>query len=552
MKKTILAGVDFGTDSVRVLLCDSGSGEEISSSAVSYPRWNSKLYCDPERSRYRQHALDYMESFTDAFRKALAGAYPGAGKDLSAIAVDTTGSTPCPVDKSGVPLCLREEFNENPHAMFHLWKDHTSVREAAEINRVFRSGKTDFTRYQGVYSSEWFWAKILHTIRCSPEIREAAYTWMEHCDWMAGHLLGLSSAEDFSRGSCPAGHKALWHSCFGGLPDKEILESLDPYLALVSDRYAETTTPAGTALGTICSSWSETLGINPEATIAMGSFDAHAGAVGAGIAAQTMIKVMGTSSVDLVIEEPGVLEGRDLREICGQAEDSIVPGFVGMEMGQPAFGDAYSWVRELALWPLRHQQIPAEILSEKDVKALTAYMEKEAIRLMEESAEKYLPSRELALDWFNGRRYPSLNESVRSVFTNISLGTELSALYCAVVKGTVFGSRRIFESLVSQGVKIERIIAVGGIAEKSPFVMQMMADVLKRPLYLCRDSQVCARGAVIYACVGSGRFRNIPEAQNLLCRQDDNPYFPNAMRGDMYDRQYRDYLKAGDLGESLV
>ncbi len=551
MQKTLLAGVDFGTDSVRVLLCDSPSGEEISSAVSSYPRWKRKLYCDPGESRYRQHALDYLESFTEAFRTALEGAPSGAGDCLAAIAVDTTGSTPCPVDRSGTPLCLLERFRENPHAMFHLWKDHTALREAEEINRVFSGGDIDYTRYQGVYSSEWFWAKILHTMRFCPDIREAAYTWIEHSDWIAGHLLGLSSGERFFRGSCPAGHKALWHSRFGGLPDRRLLESLDSSLALVSDRYARPVTPAGTPLGKISAAWAESLGINRDTVITMGSFDAHAGAVGAGIAERTMVKVMGTSSVDLVIEKPEVLEGKDLREICGQAEDSIVPGYVGMEMGQPAFGDAYSWVRDLVLWPLKHHSFPREILTGEKKDALTTYLEKETIRLMEEEAEKYLPRRELTVDWFNGRRYPSLNESVRSVFTNISLGTELPALYCAVVKGTAFGSRRIFESLMDQGVRIERIIAVGGIAEKSPFILQMMADVLKKPLYLCRDSQVCARGAVIYAGVGSGEFRDIQDAQKRFCRHDDRPYVPDRQRGELFDRQYRDYLKAGELGEAL-
>ena len=358
MRKQILVGVDFGSDSVRVLFCNAITGEEISSGVSEYSRWKAGLYCDPNTNRYRQHALDYIEGLTRSFKKALASAHEGAGRNIISIAVDTTGSSPCPVDQKGDPLCLQDKFAENPNAMFHLWKDHTAVEEAKEINRVFSSGQTDFTKYQGVYSSEWFWAKILHTVRIDPEIREQAYTWIEHSDWMAGLLAGVESADMISRGSCAAGHKALWNSEFGGLPSKEVLISLDPYLGIVSDRYPESTVPAGTCLGTISAHWAQKLGINPEAKIGMGSFDAHAGGVGAGIERKTMIKVIGTSTVDLVIEKPEVMKGKDLREICGQAEDSIVPGYMGLEMGQPSFGDSYTWVKNMSLWAGEGNGIP--------------------------------------------------------------------------------------------------------------------------------------------------------------------------------------------------
>ena len=548
----LLAGIDFGSDSVRVLLCDSQNGREISHGVSCYRRWKEKLFCRPDKSQYRQHALDYTESLCEAFGEALSAAYPDAGHDIAGLAVDTTGSTPCPVDASGTPLCLKDSLKDDPDAMFHLWKDHTAVKEAEEINRLFSSGKTDYTRYQGVYSSEWFWAKILHTVRKNPEIRETAYTWLEHSDWIAGLLLGFDGADRYPRGACPSGHKALWHSEFGGLPDRALLETLDPCLAVVFDRYTENTSPAGTCLGTISSYWAEKLGINGDAKIGMGSFDAHAGGVGAGIERNTMVKVIGTSTVDLVIEKPEVLRGKDLREICGQAEDSIVPGYIGMEMGQPAFGDSYNWVKKLALWPVQMMRFPSDVVSEETLSKMEAHLEKETIRSLEKSAEKMIMNEEMALDWFNGRRYPSLNEYVKSVFTGISLSTDLPAVFCAVVKGTVFGSRRIFESLIENGIEIKKIIAVGGIAEKSPFVMQMLADVLKVPLYICRDSQVCAKGAAIYGGVAAGLFETIPEAQKKFCRIDETPYLPNKDKEAFYDRQYRTYLEAGLLSDKLI
>lgn len=548
----LLAGIDFGSDSVRVLLCDPQNGEEVSTGVSLYERWEKKLYCRPETSQYRQHARDYTEGLCNAFRKALSAAYPGAGNDIAGIAVDTTGSTPCPVDITGTPLCLRDEWKDEPDAMFHLWKDHTAVEEARQINRAFSEGHTDFTKHQGVYSSEWFWAKILHTVRSNRAIREAAYTWLEHSDWMAGLLLGLESADAYPRGSCSAGHKALWHSEFGGLPDREILNTLDPYLAMVSDRYTENPIPAGTCLGTVSSPWAERLGISPDAKIGMGSFDAHAGAVGAGIERNTMVKVIGTSTVDLVIEKPEALHGKDLREVCGRAEDSIIPGYIGMEMGQPAFGDAYAWVKKLGLWPLHNIRFPPEIVSEETLDKMKSFLGRETMRALECSAGNLTMNREIALDWFNGRRYPALNESVKSVFSDISLSSDLPAVFCAVAKGTVFGSRRIFESLLSHGIEINRIIAVGGIAEKSPFVMQMLADVLKVPLYVCRDAQVCAKGAAIYAGVAAGCYRCIPEAQKSCCRLDDKPYTPHAEKEAFYDRQYQIYLESGRFGEWLA
>ena len=240
----------------------------------------------------------------------------------------------------------------------------------------------------------------------------------------------------------------------------------------------------------------------------MGSFDAHAGGVGAGIERKTMVKVIGTSTVDLVIERPEKLKGKDLREICGQAEDSIVPGFMGLEMGQPSFGDSYSWLRDLCLWPIEETVFPSDMISKEKLEELKAYLEDDIIRNMESRAQAHISDTEIALDWFNGRRYPSLNENVKSVIAGLSLASELPALFCAIVKGTVFGSRRIFKSLIENGIEIDRIIAVGGIAEKSAFVMQMLADAINLPIYICRDKQVCAKGSVIYAAVAAGGVQN--------------------------------------------
>ena len=547
----LVAGIDFGTDSVRVLLCEAQSGKTVSLGVSYYPRWKDLQYCDPSKSIYRQHALDYIESMQVAFASALRNAYPGAGEQVIAIAVDTTGSTPCPVNKEGQPLCLLPEFKDNPHAMFHLWKDHSAIEEAKEIHDRFSNWRVDYTKYQGVYSSEWYWAKMLHTIRVDSAVKAHSSTWVEHSDWMVSLLAGTTSSSLY-RGSCGAGHKALFNSEFNGLPSRECLETLDPYLACVYDRYPMTTVPAGTQVGTICQTWADLLHVNINTIIGMGSFDAHAGGVGAGIKLGTMVKVLGTSTVDLVIEKPDKLKGIKLKEICGQAEDSIIPGFMGLEMSQPAFGDSYNWIKKLGLWAFNTIDLDKKILPDKNKKQVLEYLEKSFIKEIEEKATSYVYREEIALDWFNGRRYPSLNEKVKSVIANLTLNSDLPSLYCAVVKGTVFGSRRIFESLIQHGILVDNIIAVGGIAEKSSFVMQMLSDAMKVPIQVSTEKQVCAKGSAIYASVAAGIFSDIPECQKVYCSNFGKTYHPNKEMFALYDKQYQQYLAAGELSESLA
>ncbi len=552
MRKELLAGVDFGTDSVRVLLCNAKNGKEVSHGVSLYHSWGLKKYCNPSKSIYRQHAKDYLHSLTNAFSDALNNAYVNAGLDIVGIAVDTTGSTPCPVDEEGTPLCLLPNFSENPHAMFHLWKDHSSIEEAKEIHERFSTWEIDYTKYQGVYSSEWFWAKILHTIRTDELIKKHAYTWVEHSDWIAGLLIGNTHPAVLYRGSCGAGHKALFNSEFGGLPSRDCLETLDPYLATIFDRYPHVIVPAGTALGKISPTWAEILNVNKDAIIGMGSFDAHAGGVGAGIKLGTMVKVLGTSTVDLVIETRNKVQGKNLKEICGQAEDSIVPGYMGLEMSQPAFGDSYNWIKGIGLWALSQKSLFESVISREEHEKLVSHIEKNFIKDIEAKATSYIYHDELALDWFNGRRYPSLNEHVKSILANLSLSSDLPALYCAVVKGTVFGSRRIFESLLDNGINVDNIIAVGGIAEKSSFVMQMLSDAMKVPIQVSTEKQVCAKGAAIYASVAAGIFKNIPECQQKYCSSFGKTYYPNPEMFALYDKQYQQYLASGELSESLA
>lgn len=551
MERSLVAGADFGSDSVRVIIIDAFTGQRVAEAVSPYPRWKKGLYCDASKSRFRQHPLDYIESFTECMKSVMGQLGPDRKKELRAIAIDATGSTPCPVDENGIPLAMLEEFRENPNAMFHLWKDHTAVEEAREINEVFSSGEIDFTRYQGIYSSEWYWAKMLHTIRTDEKVKQAAWSWVEHCDWLPSLLIGRTAPLNMYRGSCAAGHKALYNSHFGGLPHEERLEKLDPYLALMARRYQSKPQPAGTRLGVVAGEWADLLGIPEDTIVGGGSFDAHAGAVGAGVRPGTMVKVVGTSAVDMLVEDESNLEGKDLRAYCGQAEDSIVPGYIGIEASQAAFGDVFAWFSSLLMWPLHELLRESRVVSDDLKTALTEEISRKVIGSMEKKA-MLEDTDMIALDWFNGRRYPHLNEQVKAAMMGLHLGTTAPQIYRALAVSTVFGSKGVFDTYISNGINVDRLILVGGIAKKSPFIMQMMADVLQRPVMVCREEQVCALGAAIYAAVAAGFFENVPAAQDALCEPYHVNYLPNKEKFEEYEKKYVKYLEYGDFIESVT
>lgn len=544
--RSLVAGADFGTDSVRVVVVDALTGERAARAVAYYPRWQKQMYCDAAANRFRQHPLDYIESFTACMREAMeqTGARKG---DLRAIAVDATGSTPCPVDRECTPLALLDGFRDDPDAMFHLWKDHTAVEEAKEINRVLSGAKMDYTMYQGIYSSEWYWAKILRTVRTNERVRQAAWTWLEHSDWIPALLTGNTDPDRLYRGSTGAGHKALWNSHFGGLPDRDCLGSMDPYLALIYDRYNTVPKPAGTRLGVITREWARKLDVPEDTVIGGGSFDAHAGAVGAGVRPGTMVKVVGTSTVDMLVEEKEKLEGKDLRAYCGLAEDSIVPGYIGIEASQAAFGDVYAWFSSLLMWPLSELLPGSGMISADAAEKLTEDARRRIIGELEKRAEQIDDVDLTALDWFNGRRYPFLNENAKAAISGLSLGSTAPEIYRALVEATVFGSKRVFEGFVENGINIKRIIMVGGIAKKSPFIMQMMADVLERPVMVSHEEQVPALGAAIYAAVAAGFYPDVPAAQDALCEPYRENFLPDAGRSKKYSEKYRRYSSLGSF-----
>ncbi len=544
MLRKLVLGIDYGTDSVRSVLIDTADGRELSSVVFEYPRWKKGLYCNAGEHRFRQHPLDYLEGLEYTVREAVRRAGDVRPEEVRGMTLDTTGSTPVAVDREGVPLALKKEFAEDPDAMFILWKDHTAIAEAEEINTFSHSwGGTDFTKYSGgIYSPEWFWAKVLHILRTNERIRGAAYSWVEHVDWMPALLTGHTDPLTLKRSRCAAGHKAMWHAAFGGLPSEEFLAGLDPLLGGLRERlYGETYT-ADQAAGHLSEEWAGRLGLTTATVVGVGAFDAHLGAVGGEIRPGYLSKVVGTSTCDMVVAPPAQLGEKVVRGISGQVDGSIVPGMVGLEAGQSSFGDVYAWFRDLLLWPAAQRFPGAES---------TRILEEEILTLLTRAAEKIAPatSAPMALDWFNGRRTPDANPLLRGAVTGLTLGTGAPAVFRALVEATAFGSRRIAERFMEEGILFEGVIALGGIAKKSPFVMQVLADVMNRPIKVARAEQAVALGAAMAASVAAGIYASFGEAQKAMGQGFEKEYIPNPGRVAVYDELYKKYLALGHFAE---
>lgn len=542
-------GVDFGSDSVRALVVDTRDGKELGTSTFHYPRWKEGLYCDPRENRFRQHPLDYLEGLEHTINRALDQAGEVVRGKVRGISVDTTGSTPVAVDRDGTPLALTPGFEENPNAMFVLWKDHSAIREAEDINQLARTwGGEDFTKYEGgIYSSEWFWAKVLHVLRADDKVRDAAWSWVEHCDWIPAVLAGDTDPGNLKRSRCAAGHKAMWHEDFDGLPAEEFLQKLDPLLAGLKDRLFRDTATCDAAVGTLSPEWAEKLGLSTSVVIGAGAFDAHLGAVGAEIEPYYLSKVMGTSTCDMLIAPEADVEGKLVEGICGQVDGSIVPGMVGLEAGQSAFGDIYAWFSRLLMWPVEEIIAGMDWLDADNYDRIRRETEEQVIARLGEAASG-IPLSEsaiVALDWMNGRRTPDAHQGLKGAITGLSLGSDAPAIFRALVEATAFGSRKINDRFRSEGIRIDGIIALGGVAKKSPFVMQIVADVLNMPIKVARSEQACALGSAMAASVVAGVHPDLESAQKAMGSGIEKTYYPDPERAAVYDRLYEKYERFG-------
>lgn len=551
MSKYVI-GVDFGTDSCRALIVDAFTGEEIATSVKFYPRWKEGRYCDPTLNQYRQHPLDYIESLEHSIKEALRYSSPEVAENVVGIGIDTTGSTPALTNSDGMPLALLDEFSNNPNAMFILWKDHTAVNEAVEINVLAKKWHADYTVYEGgIYSSEWVWAKVLHVLRNDEKVRNSAYSWVEHCDWIPGLLTGNLNPEKMPRSRCAAGHKALWHASWNGLPPEEFLKSLDPLLSEFRNRLFAETFTSDKAVGTLTTEWASRLGLSTQVIVSIGAFDCHMGAVGAQISPNTLVKTIGTSTCDIMVASYEEIGDKLIPGICGQVDGSVIPGMVGLEAGQSAYGDIFAWFRKVIEWPIENIIAKSNLLDGKNKSQLISHTHEQIINELSKEAEKIVPSENgiVATDWLNGRRTPDANQMLKATVSDLTLGSTAPAIFRALVEAAAFGAKAIADRFIENGIEIKEVVGIGGISYKSPFVMQTLADVMGMPIKVAKTEQCCALGAAMFAAVAAGQHKDILTAQAKMGQGYNKVYAPNSEAKAYYKKSYTKYKALAELTE---
>ncbi|NDW17795.1 ribulokinase [Dysgonomonas sp. 216] len=553
MKYTI--GLDYGSDSCRAVIIEVETGKEIASSVKYYKRWMNGKYCIPLKNQYRQHPLDYVEALEESVKEALSKSPQGVAENVIGMSFDTTGSTPVLINKDGLPLALMPEFAENPNAMFVLWKDHTAIEEAARINKLASTWDVDYTAYEGgIYSSEWVWAKMAHVLKEDESIRKDAYSWVEHCDWMPALITGVTKPEEIVRSRCAAGHKAMWLKEWGGLPSEEFLEAIDPLLKGFRARLFEETYTSDVKVGNLTPEWAKRLGLTTNVAVGVGAFDCHMGAVGAEIVPKAFVRVIGTSTCDIMVVPYKEMEHKLIPGICGQVDGSVIPGMVGLEAGQSGFGDIYAWFKSVLAWPIQNI-IGESLLLDSETKE----------KLIEETLDKIIPvlskeameipvseSSVLAIDWMNGRRTPDANQLVKGTITGLNLGSSAPLIFKALVEATAFGSKAIVDRFIENGIEIDTVIGIGGISLKSPFVMQTLADVLGMPIKVAKSEQACAFGAAMFAAVAAGVYPNVEAAQKVMGQGFAFEYTPNKENHKTYMALYDRYVTLGKFTENKL
>jgi len=532
MESRFALGLDFGTNSVRALIVDASTGEEIATSVGDYVHGEAGVVLEPKEPHLaRQNPADYVTGVQACVREALKGA---AGHDhfspesVIGIGVDTTGSTPIPVDEAGNPLAFSDEFAGDPNALAWLWKDHAGHAEAEEITELASRVRPEYlAKCGGKYSSEWFWSKVLHCRRVAPRVFDAAYTWVECADWIPAMLTGNTSPAQVKRGVCAAGHKAMFHPSWGGYPDEEFLAALDEGLVRLRRTLPDKAYNIADAAGLLTEHWAAKLGLPAGIPVAVGAFDAHLGAVGCGIRPGMLVRIMGTSTCDMMVW-PLAQDLADIPGLCGIVPDSILPGCHGLEAGQSAVGDIYNWFVNY-LEPGGSRSGSHEALTR--------------------GAEMLVPGESglLGLDWHNGNRTVLVDQRLTGLLVGLTLHTTPAEIYRALIESTAFGARVIMERFREYGLAVERVVNCGGIALKNPLVMQIHADVLGMDMEVSRSTQTCALGAATAGAVVAGSARGGYDDFDDACRAmtgvRDDKYIPNAAHRKLYDRLFKLYRR---------
>jgi L-ribulokinase len=531
MSATYTIGLDYGTNSVRALIVNTANGREVGTAVWEYEHGTQGVILSRDPNLARQHPADYLKGAEVTIRKALAEAKRNVRgfkpEQVVGIGVDTTGSTPLPVDAEGRPLAFHKKFARNLAAMAWLWKDHTSVAEAAEITALAREIRPHYlAKCGGTYSSEWFFSKILHCMRTAPDVFEAAYTWVELADYVPAALTGTEHPDRLTVGICAAGHKAMYNDAWGGYPDEEFLGRLDPALAELRKRLRPKAYTINRSVGTLTSEWAKRTGLRAGIPVAVGAFDAHLGAVGSGITPGTLVKIIGTSTCDMMIA-PLDQPLADIPGLCGIVPESILPGYYGLEAGQSAVGDIFNWFVNY-IQPGGPKNGSHEALTR--------------------AAAKLKPGESglLALDWNNGNRTILVDQRLTGLLLGQTLYTTPAEIYRALIEATAFGALTIINRFEEYGVKVEQIINCGGIAEKNPLVMQIYADVTGRPMKISRSAQTCALGAAIAGAVVAGVHKDYASAQKAMTGLKPRVFQPNPAAHEVYRQLYPLYRTLHD------
>lgn len=530
MSATFTVGLDYGTNSVRALLVNAATGAEVATAVWGYEHGDAGVILSRDPNLARQHPADYVKGAEVTIKKILAeakkkvrGFHPG---QIAGIGVDTTGSTPLPVDASGQPLAFNKRFAKNPAAMAWLWKDHTGVAEAAEITELARNLRPQYlAKCGGTYSSEWFFSKILRCLRTSPEVFDAAHSWVELADYVPAALTGTESPDKFVAGICAAGHKAMYNAGWGGYPDKEFLSHLDPKLGALRDRLTTRVYAVDRAVGTLTPEWSKRTGLPAGIPVAAGAFDAHLGAIGAGVATGALVKIIGTSTCDISVW-PGTEKLADVPGLCGIVDGSVLPAYYGLEAGQSAVGDIFNWF--------------VNYIKPGGKAGTHEELTKGAAKL--KPGESGL----LALDWNNGNRTILVDQRLTGLLAGQTLYTTPAEIYRALIEATAFGALTIINRFEEYGVKIDQVINCGGIAEKNPTVMQIYADVTGRPMKVSRSAQTCALGSAIAGAVVAGVHKDFAGAQKAMTGLKPRVFKPDPKAHAVYRELYVLYRKLHD------
>jgi len=527
-------GLDFGTNSCRSLIVNVADGRELATYVYKYPSGEAGIIIDPNNPNLaRQNPADYLEAIEVTIIKAIQKAIesvPGfSATDVIGIGVDTTGSSPMPVDAEGNPLCFQEKYKNNPAAMVWLWKDHTGHAEALKITETARQTRPQYlAKIGGVYSSEWFWSKLWHLLKEAPEIFNAADSFVEICDWIPAVLIGDIRPHQIKRSICAAGHKALFNAQWGGLPDVEFLRTLAPELANMRARLYDKAYSSEEKVGNLSDKWAKKLGLSTDVVVTVGAFDAHMGAVGAGVAVGTLVKILGTSTCDIMIW-PNNEKLEDIPGVCGIVDGSVLGGYYGIEAGQSAVGDIFLW--------FVNNLVPESYGKTAD----------EKFENLAQSAAQLKPGETglLVLDWNNGNRTILVDVRLTGLLMGQTLHTQPHEIYRALIEATAFGALAIIDRIENYGVPVREIVNCGGLATKNPLLMQIYADVTGRPMKISRSEQTPALGAAIFTAVAAGRYVKITDAQQAMTGTD-KVFYPNEHNHEVYQQIYTLYRQMHD------